>query len=113
MKNLNDDDAWGTHALESETSLNWSTTHVAPIFEQVENTLKKSKHPFELRTASFWLYKLGQWFPDHFHIPALISLSLKRLKPLIENEELDLHIKNAIKEDIAQLERLKKDIEGK
>ncbi len=109
MKNLKDD-AWGTHALENQTASIWSDANVAPIFDQIENTLKKSKHPFELRTASFWLYKLGQWFPDHFHIPALITLSLKRLKPLIENEELDLYIKNAIKEDIAQLERFQKEV---
>lgn len=110
MKNLNND-AWGTHSLENEIALNWSITNVAPIFEQVESTLKKSKHPFEIRVASFWLYKLGQWFPDHFQIPSLISLSLKRLRTLFESEEIDLDIRNAIKEDIAQLERLKKDIQ--
>lgn len=109
MKNLNND-AWGTHSLESETALNWSNTNVAPIFEKIETTLRNSKHPFEMRAAAFWLYKLGQWFPDYFFLPSLITLSLKRLKPMIENDDIDFFIKNAIKEDIAQLERFQKEI---
>lgn len=112
MKNTYGEDVWGTHALENMSALTWGGNHFLPLFGKIEETITKSKNPYEVRAASFWLYKLGQWFPDYFFLPDLVSLSIKRLKVSLEDESIDLHVKNAIKEDIFQLERFKKELKG-